>query len=151
MASETTDLKAIRGANNRMIRSMAGLEYDQHASEKQLQKRFELPDIEDFITQKRLRWVGHAMRRKASDSSFMAVAKALKNKDSLWTRLIISDCAKKEIDFGSLNTLVLDRAEFREITFHGFVREKEQSGLARRRRHIKMAATSIHSGRPPAP
>ena len=143
------DLKAIRGANNRMIRSMAGLEYDQHACEKQLQKRFGLPDIADFITQKRLRWVGHALRRKESDSSFTAVAKTLKNMDSPWTKLIISDCEKKGIDFGNLYTLASNRAEFSKITFHSFVREKEQSGVLARRRRLFKTATSTQDGRRP--
>ena len=111
------DIKALESANFRMLRSILNLrEDDAHMSKRDVLDSFELPSIADFLSQKRIRWVGHALRRNDNDGSKVAVLKTLRIAESSWTKLIRSDCSKLKISFESLQKLAMDRNHFRSIT-----------------------------------
>jgi hypothetical protein len=51
-----------------------------------------LPALESLLTQKRLRWVGHALRRAEGDASKAAVLYELQhNKAGAWAKLVWAD------------------------------------------------------------
>ena len=81
------DIKALEGAHFRMLRSMMSLEDHSHISKKALLKHFDIPLIEDLVSQKRIRWVGHALRRHEKDRSRIAVTNCLDDASSSWTDL----------------------------------------------------------------
>jgi hypothetical protein len=112
------DMKALEGAHFTMMRRMiAGNTTDKHISREELLSAFELPPMSDFITQKRMRWVGHALRRPDGDGSKIAVTVALQDKDAYWTGLVRKDCTKLNISFNNLKKLVKDRSDWRNTTF----------------------------------
>ena len=111
------DMKALEGAHFRMMRCMMNLpDDDSHLSKHALLEAFDLPLLRDFITQKRMRWVGHALRRQDGDRSKIAVLKTLVIADSPWTELIKSDCKTLKIPFGELLKWTEDRFDFRKQT-----------------------------------
>ena len=62
------DLDALEGAHFRMLRSMMNLaDDDTHLSKIQVLKAFDPPALTDYITQKRMHWVVHALRRNDND------------------------------------------------------------------------------------
>lgn len=112
------DFKSLRGAHFKMMRRMVVTEVEnEHIKTGALHHLFGLPTIEDIITQKRMRWVGHALRRNERDRSRQAVLAALEEQQSLWTKLVIEDCKRLKIDFSSLDETAQDRNHFRTITF----------------------------------
>ncbi len=47
--------------------------------------------MQNLLRQKRLRWVGHALRRKDGDLSKDTVKQELARKSSTWTACVLSD------------------------------------------------------------
>ena len=72
--------------------------------------------MENYINQKRMRWVGHALRRDDSDRSKKAVIKTLKIKESPWTALVKKDCKKLKIRWKRLIPLATNRSKFSNVT-----------------------------------
>ena len=72
------DIKALEAAHFRMLRSMMNVRKEERVKMKEMLQTFELPTIEHYITQKRMRWVGHGLRRDDSDRSKKAVIETLK-------------------------------------------------------------------------
>ena len=89
------DLKSLEGAHFRMMRSMVadGAE-DEHITKEHLLETLGMASVADIITTKRLRWVGHALRRHDRDRSRIAVMNELKDTSSTWTKLVMQDCSK---------------------------------------------------------
>lgn len=117
------DLKALEGAHFRMLRCMMNLaDDDSRLSKQAVLEAFKLPLIAAYITQKRIRWVGHALRRNDDDRSKISVLETLGISTSPWTKLVRDDCLKLKISFESLHKLAMDRNKFRRIshwrTFH---------------------------------
>ena len=52
------DIKALEAAHFRMLRSMMNVRKEERVKMKEMLQTFELPTIEHYITQKRMRWVG---------------------------------------------------------------------------------------------
>jgi hypothetical protein len=77
-----------------------------------------LPALESLLTQKRLRWVGHALRRAEGDASKTAVLYELQhNKASAWVKLVWADMTImgwRNIE--ALQAAMSNRARFREKT-----------------------------------
>ena len=93
------DILALEGAHFRMLRCMMNLKEDDcHLTKRGLLEAFELPSISDYISQKRMRWVGHALRLRDTDRSKKAVLDTLAIADSPWTKLE-EDCKKMRIPF----------------------------------------------------
>ena len=112
------DLKALESAHFRLAKRMICRDaYMEHLSKEQVFGVTKLPRIAAYITQKRLRWVGHALRREDTDRSKQAVTTELKNKESLWTKLVLRDCAKVGVPMEEMILLSGDRAKFRKMTF----------------------------------
>ena len=110
------DIKALEGAHIRMMRSMmASRDRNEHISNAQLFEAFKLPTIRDYITYKRLSWVGHAVRRGQNDRSRIAVLKALSNRRSTWTKAICDDCRILGIKVNDINLLVENRDSWRKL------------------------------------
>jgi hypothetical protein len=86
------DLKALEGAHFRMLRRLKAEKEDAHISKAELLKDCGLVLIEAYMYEKRMRWIGHAMRRPDHDASKQAVKEALLDKESKWTRLVEQDC-----------------------------------------------------------
>ena len=86
------DLAALEGAHFRMIRSMMNVGNELHFTKQELLQKFDLPRLADYITQKRMKWVRHALRRGDIDRSNIAVIKTLKDEQSFWTKLMKEDC-----------------------------------------------------------
>ena len=78
-----------------MMRSMVadGAE-DEHITKEHLLETLGMASVADIITTKRLRWVGHALRRHDRDRSRIAVMNELKDTSSTWTKLVMQDCSK---------------------------------------------------------
>eukprot|EP00959_Pyramimonas_sp_CCMP1952_P087513 1831169-Pyramimonas_sp.AAC.1 len=77
-----------------------------------------LPALEALLTQKRLRWVGHALRREEGDASKAAVLHELRhNPTGTWTKLVRGDMLT--VGWRSIEALqmaVSNRSRFRETT-----------------------------------
>ena len=78
---------------------------------------FNMPNITDMITTRRLRWIGHALRRSDQDTSKIAVRETLQKANSIWTKNVINDCDKLGMVFGKLETDAKDRLLFRKMTY----------------------------------
>ena len=108
------DIKALEGAHIRMMRRMmASSDVNEHFSNDQLYAEFKMSTISEVVTQKRLSWIGHALRRPSEDRSKQAVIAALDNKDSIWTKLVKADCKQTKISFSELQQEAEDRGAFR--------------------------------------
>jgi len=114
---KTQDMKALEGVHFRMLRCMMNLrEDDTRISMQELLQAFGLPSLAQLISQKRLRWVGHALRRPEYDRSLISVSNTLMDEDSHWTNLVRDDCAKFKIPFDKLRALAQDSSRFRRIS-----------------------------------
>jgi len=76
----------------------------------------EVPPLLALLRQKRLRWVGHALRHAPTDRSRLNVLDQLNRPESRWTQLIQSHCNVANIPIESLEHLVADRTAFRQLT-----------------------------------
>jgi hypothetical protein len=65
-----------------MLRRLKAEKEDAHISKAELLKDCGLVLIEAYMYEKRLRWIGHAMRRPDHDGSKQAVKEALLDKES---------------------------------------------------------------------
>lgn len=111
------DLAVLEGAHFRMLRRMMNLDSDDtHLPRENLLDAFSMPPIKDILAQKRMRWLGHALRRPDQDRSRIAVLETLADPCSAWTKMIRKDCLKFGIPFGSLLKIALDRSSFRRLT-----------------------------------
>ena len=111
------DLAALEGAHFRMIRSMMNVGDELHFTKQELLQKFDLPRLADYITQKRMRWIGHALRRDDRDRSKIAVIKTLKDEHSFWTKLAKEDCKKlRNIPWRKLRRLATNRDLFSKFT-----------------------------------
>ena len=110
------DMKALEGAHFRMIRSMMTISDEVHFTKTDLLNQFNLPTIAGYITQKRMRWVGHALRRNDRDRSKKAVLNTLRGNESPWTKLVKEDCKKLNIPWKKLKILALNRSNFKTVT-----------------------------------
>jgi hypothetical protein len=109
------DIKALEGAHIRMMRRMmASSDVNEHFSNNQLYAEFSMSTISEVVTQKRLSWIGHALRRPSEDRSRQAVIAALDNKDNIWTKLVKADCQKTGLSFSELQQDAEDRNAFRK-------------------------------------
>ena len=89
---------------------------DTHLSLQNILRTFKMTTIEDYVSQQRMRWVGHALRRPDYDKSKIAVQVTLKTEDSTWTKLVKSDCAKFKMSFHKLLELAQNPSNFRSKT-----------------------------------
>jgi hypothetical protein len=64
---------------------------------KDVLKLLGLPTMTALLRQKRLRWVGHALRRTGDDLSKMEVKKELALSSSTWTKCVLSDMKELKI------------------------------------------------------
>lgn len=111
------DLQALEATHFRMMRRMVTTNEDaEHISRDELHSMFKMPTIREYIGSKRLRWVGHALRRGEHDESRRAVLAALEDTSALWTKWVMEDCKGRNIRFRRLETLVLDRNSWRKTT-----------------------------------
>ena len=110
------DIKALEAAHFRMLRSMMNVRKEEKVRMKEMLQTFELPTIEHYITQKRMRWVGHALRRDDSDRSKKAVIETLQIEASPWTKLVKKDCKKLKIRWKRLIPLAQNRSSFSKVT-----------------------------------
>ena len=94
---------------------MTGRAFDDHISREELLSGFRLPTIFDLITQKRMRWIGHALRRKDGDKSKIAVRAALEDTGATWTKQVKEDCRMLGIMFGELEKQTEHRSKYRSI------------------------------------
>ena len=117
---KTADLKKLESSHFRMMRSMLTVEIDEHIGRDEAIKKSGLYLISDYISEKRMRWIGHAVRRRQDDRSKIAVMKALREKK--WTKVIIVENATST----SPNwNLAQDRKLFRALTFRGGARARK--------------------------
>ena len=91
------DIKALEAAHFRMMQSMMNVKKENRVKTKELLDLFKLPTIANYLTQKRMRWVGHALRRHNLDRSKTAVMETLGIQESPWTALVKKDCKKLKI------------------------------------------------------
>ena len=108
------DMKALEGTHFTMMRRLMTNEKNEHIKRDSLLSKLKLPSIADYITHKRLSWIGHALRRSDKDRSRRAVIAALENKKAKWAQLVAKDCAKVKVNYDRLPKLVLDKNKFRE-------------------------------------
>ena len=77
----------------------------------------DLPEMQNLLRQKRLRWVGHALRRKDGDLSKDTVKQELTRKSSTWTACVLSDM--EALNIGGVVALEREannRESFRKLT-----------------------------------
>jgi hypothetical protein len=76
-----------------------------------------LPSLEGLLRSKRLRWVGHCLRRDAADASRVAVTSELEsNRDGLWSQLVWGDLDSMGWDFPELVRQAAQRVEYGHFT-----------------------------------
>ena len=122
------DMKSLEGAHFRMMRKMLALDDEKvhRVSQKTLFKTFGLSAIANYITEKRMRWIGHALRRDEKDASKQAMKQALEDEESPWTKLVQEDLKKMKWKKRSrsktwleeLEELAAARPKFRKMTWH---------------------------------
>mmetsp|Transcript_3579 Transcript_3579/g.8485 ORF Transcript_3579/g.8485 Transcript_3579/m.8485 type:complete len:218 (-) Transcript_3579:622-1275(-) len=121
------DLKLLEGTYTRMTRSIyvratrrkSDLQQIKIARVKKIDvlKLLQLPTMPGLLRQKRLRWVGHALRRDDSDLSKVEVKKELALSSNTWTQCVLSDM--KELKIKSVKDLEnksMNREKFRKIS-----------------------------------
>jgi hypothetical protein len=112
------DMTALESAHFVMMRRMqTGRTADAHITREKLLSAFDLQSMANFITKKRMSWIGHALRRSDGDRSKNAVRSALEDTGAIWTKLVMADCKELKMDFDELNILVGDRSNWRSSTF----------------------------------
>ena len=74
-----------------------------HTKKTDLLKLLGLPTMHGLLRQKRMRWVGHALRRADSDLSKVEVKKELALSLKPWTKYLLGDV--KELNIRSLKAL----------------------------------------------
>jgi hypothetical protein len=112
------DMKALEGAHFTMVRRMIPSEkQDEHFTKEGIFSKFNMPSITDLITTRRLRWIGHALRRPDQDTSKKAVRRALQKEKSIWTKGVINDCNTLGLDFDKLEKTAQSRMMFRKMTY----------------------------------
>ena len=77
---KTADLIKLESSHFRMMRSILAVEIDEHVKKDEVMKKLGLYQITEYISEKRLRWIGHALRRREDDRSKIAVMKALRDR-----------------------------------------------------------------------
>jgi hypothetical protein len=78
---------------------------------------FDLPEMQNLLRQKRLRWVGHALRRKDGHLSKDTVKQELAPKSSTWTACVLSDMEAHNIGgVVALEREANTRESFRKLT-----------------------------------
>jgi hypothetical protein len=121
------DLILLEGIHTRMTRSIC-VRATRRQSEKQQKKvvrvkktdvlkLLQLPTMTLLLRQKRLRWVGHALRRDDSDLSKVELKKELALSSNTWTKCVLSDM--KELEIKSVKDLEdksMNREKFRKIS-----------------------------------
>jgi len=76
-----------------------------------------LPTLEGLMSQKRLRWVGHTMRRGVDDLSCATVLEELEKTHKVWTKLVFEDAQKIGIEtVAVLQQAAQSRSSFYKIT-----------------------------------
>ena len=110
------DTKALEGAHFSMMRSMMNLDADTHMSRGEMMLALHLHDLSDYIRQKRMRWIGHALRRKDGDRSKIAVLETLADQASPWTKMVMQDCQKLNLNLEEIPKLAADRISYRHVT-----------------------------------
>ena len=86
-------------------------------SKAEVLKMLDLPEMQNLLRQKRLRWVGHALRRKDGDLSKDTVKQELARKSSTWTACVRSDM--EALNIGGVVALEREannRESFRKLT-----------------------------------
>ena len=68
-----------------------------HTKNTDLLKLLGLPMMHGLLRQKRMRWVGHALRRADSDLSKVAVKKQLALSRKSWTKCLLGDMEELNI------------------------------------------------------
>ena len=112
------DMKALEGMHFTLLRRMMNLDAeDAHCSRQELLEAFSLPSIAEILSQKRLRWIGHALRRHDNDRSKIAVQETLADATSDWTKLVRQDCKRFNLKFESLAKLAQNRSAYRQVTY----------------------------------
>ena len=80
-------------------------------------KLLQLPAMPGLLRQKRMRWVGHALRRADSDLSKIEVKTELALSSKPWTKCVLSDMKMLNIkSVKELETKSKNRLNFRKIT-----------------------------------
>jgi hypothetical protein len=112
-----TDLKHLEGAHFRMLRAMMAFKtHEIHISTEDLLSAFNMESITEIITSKRLKWIGHALRRKDNDWSKRQVLKELEVPSSTWTKAVKEDCDSLKITIRSLMGRINNKSEYRRLT-----------------------------------
>lgn len=109
-------LKSLEGAHYRMQRRMLLRDKEDHISKEQIRQTLGGSSIVEHMAQKRMRWIGHALRRQEGDLSKGTVRRELGNRKSAWTQLVERDCQFFGIPFFKLESMAQDRGNWRAKT-----------------------------------
>jgi hypothetical protein len=88
-----SDAAYLESAHFRLLRRIVAKAPDEHVSRARVLRLTDVPPLSALLCQKRLRWVGHALRRGPTDRSLLNVRNQLTKMESRWTHLVMSDCA----------------------------------------------------------
>ena len=111
-----TDAVHLEGVHFRLLRRIVAKTPEEHVTRDRILRLTEVPSLSALLRQKRLRCVGHALRRAPTDRFRLNVLDQLNRPESRWTQLIQSDCNVANIPIDSLEHLVADRTAFRQLT-----------------------------------
>ena len=125
-------LKALKKQYQKMYSRLQGpvdtMDPAGRLTNEQCREKFKVPDLEPLLTEKRLRWVGHSLRRDEGDISRSLVTEQLHRDRGTWRDLILEDLKAKKIkatesrggkiDVEALRRIAEDRATFRHMTSH---------------------------------
>ena len=138
------DMKALEGAHFRMMRRMMiDKNYDEHISREELLSTFKLPTMSKLITRKRLRWIGHALRRKDGDRSKIAVCSAMEDAGATWTKLVLEDCRQLGTSFKEMKAIAKKRLQFKRTIIKGRSTTNEKSSSSNK--HSRSSSNSSSS------
>ena len=111
-----TDAVHLEGVHFRLLRRILAKTPEERVTRDRVLRLMEVPPLLALLRQKRLRWVGHALRRAPTDRSPLNVLDQLNKPESRWTQLIQSDCNAANIPVDNLERLAADRTAFRQLT-----------------------------------
>ena len=95
----------LEGVHFRLLRRIVAKTPDEPLTRDRVLRLTNVPSVSALLCQKRLRWVGHGLRRAPTNRSRLSVLEQLNKPKTRWTQLVQLDCDVANISFRNLDHL----------------------------------------------